>query len=42
MSCGLAGVEDVQKTFKPLIFHYVIPVVCIGALIALGILPIAK
>ncbi len=42
MSCGLAGVKDVQKIFKPLIFHYVIPVVCVGALIALGIIPIAR
>ena len=42
VSCGLAGVDDVSVTFKPLIFNYVIPVVIIGALIAMGILPIAN
>ena len=40
ISCGLAGVNRIQATFKPLIFHYVLPIVCVGALIALGILPI--
>lgn len=41
VSCGLAGVDKVQVTFFPLVFHYVIPIILIGALIALGILPIA-
>ena len=40
VSCGLAGVNNIQVTFKPLVFHYVVPVVIIGGLIALGILPI--
>ena len=40
ISCGLAKVKRVQSTFRPLILHYVIPVVCIGALIAMGILPL--
>ncbi|MEG1848923.1 MAG: TRAP transporter large permease subunit [Oscillospiraceae bacterium] len=40
ISCSIAEVEDVTVTFKPLIFHYVIPVVLIGVLIAMGILPI--
>ncbi len=40
ISCSIAEVDDVTVTFKPLIFHYVIPVVLIGVLIAMGILPI--
>lgn len=40
ISCGIAEVDDVSVTFKPLVFHYVIPITCIGVLIALGILPI--
>lgn len=40
ISCSIAEVEDVTVTFKPLIFHYVIPVILIGVLIAMGILPI--
>ena len=42
VSCGLAGVDRVQVTFFPLVFHYVIPIVLIGAMIAMGILPIAN
>lgn len=42
VACSLADVDDVGKTFFPLIFHYVIPVMVVGALIALGILPIAN
>lgn len=41
ISCSIAEEDDVRVTFKPLVFHYVIPIVCIGALVALGILPIA-
>lgn len=40
VSSSIAGVEDVSVMFKPLIFHYVIPVVLVGALVAMGILPI--
>lgn len=42
VSCSLADVKDVGKTFFPLIFHYVIPITVLGGLIALGILPIAN
>lgn len=42
VACSLADVKDVGKTFVPLIFHYVIPMTVLGALIALGILPIAN
>lgn len=42
VACSLADVKDVGKTFAPLIFHYVIPVTILGALIALGVLPIAN
>ena len=42
VSCGLAGVDKVQVTFFPLVFHYVVPIVLIGALIAMGVLPIAN
>lgn len=41
ISCSIAGVKDFTITFKPLLFHYVIPIVLIGALIAFGVLPIA-
>lgn len=40
ISCGIAEEKDVSVTFKPLVFHYVIPVIVIGILIAYGILPI--
>ena len=40
ISCSIAEEDDVRVTFKPLVFHYVIPIVLIGILIALGILPI--
>lgn len=40
VSSSIAGVEDVSVMFKPLIFHYVIPVVLVGVLVAMGILPI--
>lgn len=39
ISCGIANVE-IEKTFRPLIIYYVIPIIIVGALIALGILPI--
>lgn len=42
VACGLAELDEIQKTFFPLIFHYVIPIVVVGALIALGVLPIAN
>ena len=42
ISCGFAGVDKVSLTFRPLVVYYVIPVVLIGALISLGILPIAN
>jgi len=40
VSSSIAGVEDVSVMFKALIFHYVIPIVLVGALIAMGFLPI--
>lgn len=40
ISCSIAEVKDITVTFKPLIFHYVVPIVVIGMLIAFGILPI--
>jgi len=40
ISCGIAEVEDVSVTFKPMILHYVIPTVIIASLIAMGILPL--
>lgn len=40
ISCGIAEVSDIPVTFKPLVFHYVIPVVLIGVLVALGYLPL--
>lgn len=40
VSSSIAGVEDVSLMFKPLVFHYVIPVVLVGTLVAMGILPI--
>lgn len=42
ISCGFAGVDQVGKTFKPLVIYYVLPVVTIGVLISMGILPIAN
>ena len=41
ISCSIAGIKEVTVTFKPLIFHYVFPIVGIGILIAYGFLPIA-
>lgn len=40
ISCSIAEEDDVRVTFKPLVFHYVIPITCVGMLVALGILPI--
>ena len=40
ISCGIADVEDISVTFKPMILHYVIPTLIIASLIAMGILPI--
>lgn len=40
VSSSIAGVEDVSLMFKPLIFHYCIPIVLVGVLVGLGILPI--
>lgn len=40
VSSGIAGLDDVSVMFKPLIFHYCIPVVFVGVLVAMGILPI--
>ena len=38
ISCGIANV-DPEKTFIPLILNYVLPIIVLGVLIALGILP---
>lgn len=40
ISSSIAELENVSVMFKPLIFHYVIPVVIVGTLVAMGILPI--
>ena len=40
VSSSIAGLDDVSVMFKPLIFHYCIPVVFVGVLVAMGILPI--
>lgn len=40
ISCGLAGVEDPRVIFKPLIFDYVLPILGVAVLVALGILPV--
>ncbi|EFE12766.1 C4-dicarboxylate ABC transporter permease [Clostridium sp. AM29-11AC] len=40
VSSSIAGVEDVSVMFKPLIFHYCIPIVLVGVLVGLGILPL--
>ena len=39
IACGIANVDPV-KTFVPLILWYVLPIMVIAILIALGILPI--
>ncbi len=40
VSSSIAGVKDVSVMFKPLIFHYCIPLVLVGVLVAMGWLPI--
>lgn len=40
VSSSIAGVNDVSVMFKPLVFHYVIPVVLVGVLVGMGFLPI--
>lgn len=40
ISSSIAGVENVSVMFKPLILNYLIPLVLVGALVAMGILPI--
>ncbi len=40
VSSSIAGVDDVSVMFKPLIFHYCIPLVLVGVLVAMGFLPI--
>lgn len=40
VSSSIAGLDDVSVMFKPLVFHYVIPIVFVGILVAMGILPI--
>ena len=40
ISCGMAEVEDVKVIYKPLVLHYVLPILCIGILLSLGILPV--
>lgn len=40
ISCGIAEVEDVKVIYKPMVLHYVIPVMTIGILLGLGILPV--
>ena len=39
ISCGISG-SDVTRTFSKLMCDYAIPIACIAALIALGILPV--
>ena len=40
VSSSIAGLDDVSVMFKPLIFHYCIPIVFVGVLVAMGFLPI--
>lgn len=40
VSSSIAGIDDVSVMFKPLIFHYCIPIVFVGVLVAMGWLPI--
>ena len=40
VSSSIAGLNDVSVMFKPLIFHYCIPIVFVCVLVAMGILPI--
>lgn len=40
ISCGLAGVNNAEELFKPLIFDYVIPITFLAVLVAKGILPV--
>lgn len=42
ISCGLAEVDDPKVIFKPLIFDYVLPILGVAVLVALGILPIIQ
>lgn len=42
ISCGLAGVEDPKEIFLPLIMDYVLPLLGVAVLIAVGLLPIIK
>lgn len=40
LSCGLAEVEDPQVIFGKLIMHYVLPLLVLGVLVSVGILPV--
>lgn len=40
ISSSIAGVENVSVMFKRLIFHYLVPIILVGVLVACGILPI--
>ena len=42
ISCGLAGVEDPKVIFRPLITDYVLPLLGVATLVAIGLLPIIK
>jgi TRAP-type C4-dicarboxylate transport system, large permease component len=42
ISCGLAEVEDPKVIFVPLITDYVIPLIAVATLVAVGLLPIIK
>ena len=39
-SCGITEVEDVKVIYKPMVLHYVIPIMMIGMLLALNLLPV--
>ena len=40
ISCGITEVEDVKVIYKPMVLHYVIPIMMIGMLLALNLLPV--
>jgi TRAP-type C4-dicarboxylate transport system permease large subunit len=40
VACGIAGLEDPNKCFRPLIVNYTLATLIVGVLIGLGLLPI--
>lgn len=42
ISCGLAEVDDPKVIFVPLITDYVLPLIGVATLVAVGVLPIIQ